>query len=155
MVIKQRDVIRLILVHFRAREQDTGRSVCVCVCACQHACFPISSPATISVSYVYMLFMSLTYTCLCVCACVLVCVCVCITLPAAGCDKVPVQFPRFTSHFHGLAAQCDVRGYKRMRSPDDSLHCAFILLFSNYIGCCISARHAPAQFVFILFLCRA
>lgn len=68
-------------------------------------CHPICFPAAICVWSVYMLFMSLTYMCphfgarVLVCVRMLVCV---LSVQAGDCDKVPVHFPRFTNHFHGL-----------------------------------------------------
>ena len=120
-------------------EEEEERSV-ISVCSrgrksetvCLRVCFPICSPATISVSSVYMLFMSLTYMCPCLCVhvrpclCVCVCVCVCaIQFMPEKSDKVPVHFPRFTNHFHGLTTQFDIFSYNRERSPDDSLHCVY------------------------------
>ena len=64
----------------------------------------------------------------CACASVSVCVCVCVCaiqfMPEKS-DKVPVHFPRFTNHFHGLTTQFDIFSYNRERSPDDSLHCVY------------------------------
>ena len=130
---------------------------------CLRVCFPICSPATISVSSVYMLFMSLTYMCPCLCVhvrpclCVCVCVCVCVCaiqfMPEKS-DKVPVHFPRFTNHFHGLTTQFDIFSYNRERSPDDSLHCVYAffrtLSFSGGCSCC-SDSLTPAQVFFFFF----
>lgn len=80
--------------------------VCLQVCVFQSA--PAPYLCLLCVYVIHELDLNVLRLCLCVF--------VCVSVHPGESDKVPVHFPRFTNHFHGLTTQSDIFPYNRVRS---------------------------------------